>query len=80
MQLWELKKSPNFRPKRFVRETICKMILASAGSHEEKQRRARQVYVLKDVLGPVITDGFVGVCCKSLQKLCAKLKAEMLQP
>ena len=56
------------------------MILASVGSHEEKQRRARQVYVLKDVLGPLITDGFVGVCCKSLQKLCAKVKADMLQP
>jgi hypothetical protein len=53
------------------------MIMASVGSHGEKQRRARQVYVLKDVLGPVITDGFVGVCCKSLQKLCAKVKAEM---
>ena len=63
-----------------MRETICKMILASVGSNEEKQRRARQVYVLKDVLGPVITDGFVGVCCKSLQKLCAKVKAEMLLP
>jgi hypothetical protein len=80
LKLWELKKNPNFRPERFVRETICKMILASVGSHEEKQRRARQVYVLKDVLGPLITDGFVGVCCKSLQKLCAKVKAEMLQP
>ena len=56
------------------------MILASVGSHEEKQLRARQVYVLKDVLGHVITDGFVGVCCKSLQKLCAIVKAEMLLP
>ena len=80
MQLWELKKNPNFRPERFVRKTICKMILASAGSHEEKQRRAREVYVLKDVLGPLITDGFVGVCCKSLQKLCNKVKADVLQP
>ena len=65
-QLEELRKKPDFRPERFVRETICKMILASVGSHEEKQRRARQVYVLKDVLGPLVTDGFVGVCCKSI--------------
>ena len=36
LQLWELKKNPNFRPERFVRETINKMILASLGSHEEK--------------------------------------------
>ena len=66
LQLEELRKNPNFRPEMFVRETICKMILASVGSHEEKQRRARQVYVLKDVLGPLVTDGFVGVCCKSI--------------
>jgi hypothetical protein len=80
LQLWELKKNPNFRPEKFVRETICKMILASLGGHEEKQRRARQVYVIKDALGPLITDGYVGVCCKSLQKLCIKVKAETLLP
>ena len=36
LQLWEMKKNPNFRPEKFVRETICNMILASLGSHEEK--------------------------------------------
>ena len=56
------------------------MILASLGSHEEKQRRGRQVYVIKDVIGPLVTDGYVGVCCKSLQKLCNKIKADVLQP
>jgi hypothetical protein len=56
------------------------MVLASLGSHEEGERRARQLYVIKDALGPLVTDAYVGVCCKSLQKLCAKVKASMLRP
>ena len=63
-----------------MRETITQMILASLGRHEEKQRRGRQVYVMKDELGPLVTDGYVGVCCKSLQKLCNKVMANVLQP
>ena len=55
------------------------MILASLGSQEEGGRRARQIYVIKDALGPLITDAYVGVCCKSLQKLCAKVKVSMLR-
>ena len=55
------------------------MVLASLGSHEEGERRARQVYVIKDTLGRLITDAFVGVCCKSLQKLCIKVKKSMLR-
>ena len=55
------------------------MVLASLGSHEEGERRARQIYVIKDALGPLVTDAYVGVCCKSLQKLCAKVKTSMLR-
>ena len=55
------------------------MILASLGSHEEGERRSRQIYVIKDAYGPLVTDAYVGVCCKSLQKLCAKVKACMLR-
>ena len=55
------------------------MVLASLGSHEEGERRARQLYVIKDALGPLVTDAYVGVCCKSLQKLCAKVKVSMLR-
>ena len=55
------------------------MVLASLGSHEEGERRARQIYVIKDALGPLVTDAYVGVCCKSLQKLCAKVKMSMLK-
>jgi hypothetical protein len=29
---------------------------------------------------PVVTDGFVGVCCKSMMKLCQAIKLSMLQP
>ena len=73
--LWEMKSNKSYRLEPFARETICKMILASLGSHEEGERRARQAYVIKDALGPLVTDAYVGVCCKYLQKLCAKVKA-----
>ena len=55
------------------------MVLSSLGSHEESERRARQLFVIMDALGPLVTDAYVGVCCKSLQKLCAKVKVSMLR-
>ena len=41
LKLWEMKSDRNYRPEQFVKETICKMVLASLGSHEEGERRAR---------------------------------------
>ena len=29
---------------------------------------------------PVVTDGFLGVCCKSMMKLCEAMKLSILQP
>ena len=29
---------------------------------------------------PVVTDGFVGVCCKSMMRLCEAIKLKMLEP
>ena len=29
---------------------------------------------------PVVTDGFVGVCCKSMMRLCEAIKLKMLKP
>ena len=55
------------------------MILAALGSQEGGSRKARQVFVIQDVLGPLITDGYLGVCCKTLQKLCARVKDCMLR-
>ena len=33
-----------------------------------------------DTKAPVITDGFVGLCCKSMMKLCEAIKLNMLWP
>ena len=74
-----MKSNKSYKVEPFVRDTICVMIMASMGSHEEGERRSRQVYVIKDAYGPLVTDAYVGVCCKSLQKLCAKVKACMLR-
>lgn len=35
---------------------------------------------IKDALGPLVTDTFEGVCCKSMQKLCYRLKEGILKP
>jgi hypothetical protein len=32
---------------------------------------------VKDSNVPIISEGFVGVCCKSMQKLCNKNQAEL---
>jgi hypothetical protein len=42
--------------------------------------KARQVYVIQDALGPLITNGYVGLCCRTLQKLFVRRKGCMLRP
>ena len=54
------------------------MILGSLGSHEEGERRARQIYVIKYALGPLVTDAYVGVCCNPLKKLCQRVKKHLI--
>ena len=80
LKLQELLDDKNYQMERLPKETLCTMILAALGSQEEGSRKARQVFVIQDVLGPLITDGYVGVCCKTLQKLCARVKDCMLRP
>ena len=34
--------------------------------------------MVNDTHAPIVTDAFVGVCCKSMQKLCIDVKQDML--
>ena len=74
LKLKEILKDKNYQLESLPRETLCTMILAALGGQEEGSRRARQVFIIKNALGPLITDAFVGVCCKTLQRLCHRVK------
>ena len=50
------------------------MFLALISSQEEGAPSDRQIRVVKDTLAPMITEGFIGVCCKSVQKVCNYVK------
>ncbi len=62
-----------------ARDVICLLILSTLGSEKVGDPQARQVRVVNDIIAPIITDGFVGVCCKSMQKLCTTVKLSILQ-
>ena len=79
LKLQELLNDKNYQMEPLPKETLCTLILAALGSQEEGSRKARQVFVIQDALGPLITDGYVGVCCRTLQKLCARVKDCMLR-
>ena len=34
--------------------------------------------LVKNTPAPIITDGFVGVCCRSIQKICHTAKLNLL--
>jgi hypothetical protein len=72
LKLKELLNDKNYQMERLPRETICTMVLAALGGQEEGCRKARQVFVIQDALGPLITDGYVGVCCKTLKRCVSK--------
>ena len=40
--------------------------MAFLSGYKEETLRERQVRVVKDVKAPIISEGFVGVCCKSM--------------
>ena len=74
LKLKEMLKDKNYQLEHLPKETICTMILAALGGQEEGSRRARQVFIIKNALGPLITDPYVGVCCKTLQRLWHQVK------
>ena len=65
LKLRELLNNQSYQLERLAEETLCTMILAFLSSQEEGGRRARQVYVIQDALGPLITDGYVGFAASS---------------
>ena len=50
---------------------IC---LALLGSFVDGHAHDRQARVIKDTNAPIIVDGFVGLCCQSMQRLCNSIK------
>ena len=72
LKLQELLSDKNYQMEPLPKETQYIMILAALGSQEEGSRKARQVFVIQDALGPLITDGYVGVCCKTLKRCVSK--------
>ena len=77
--LWEMKTNNKYKAPPLVREVLCDMILAVSGCQERGGNRSRGVKVVERIRGPVVTDAYVGVCCKSLKKLCQNVKSHMLE-
>ena len=79
LKLWELKNLKKYKIANTPRDVICTMILASLGGQEVGNNRSRAVQPVDFLLGPLVTDAYVGVCCKSLQKLCQSVKRNLLE-
>jgi hypothetical protein len=77
--LWEMRNYKKYKVEPHIKKVICTMIVAVLGSEEEGGRRSRSTVTINNAMGPLITEGHVGVCCRSLQKLCAKVKEAMLR-
>jgi hypothetical protein len=60
----------------FLMSTICMVFLSG---HTQGVPRERQVRVVKGTKAPIISEGFVGVCCKSMQKLCHDVKLSWVE-
>ena len=54
------------------------MVLASLGSYHRNGVRSRAIGVINGTPALIVTDGFVGVCCSSLKKICGIVKKHIL--
>ena len=63
-----------------TRHVMSRLILATLGSYQVNQPESRQMRKVDDTKAPITTDGFVGLCCKSMMKLCESIKLNMLWP
>ena len=59
---------------------MSRLVLATLGSHQVNQPESRQMRRVDNTQASVVTDGFVGVCCKSMMRLCEAIKLKMLKP
>ena len=41
--------------------------------------QSRQLRVIKNIIAPIITEAFVGVCCKQMVKLCTDVRMDILR-
>ena len=54
------------------------MVLASLGSYHRNGVRSRAIGVINGTPALIVTDGYVGVCCSSLKKICGIVKKHIL--
>ena len=57
---------------------VFRMVLASLGSYQRNGVRSRAIGVINGTPALIVTDGYVGVCCSSLKKICGIIKRQML--
>ncbi len=76
--LWEMMTDKKVNVEPYIRDVVCTMVQAVLARHIESSHRSRTVEVIGNVLGPLMTYGYFEVCCKSLQKICYRVKEEML--
>ena len=62
-----------------VKSLIITMVMAVLGSQEEGVAVARSAGVIKNTQALIVTEGYVGVCCTSLKKVCAVMKKHILK-
>ena len=62
-----------------VKSLIITMVMAVLGSQEEGAAVARSAGVIKNTQALIVTEGYVGVCCTSLKKVCAVMKKHILK-
>ena len=56
------------------------MILAALGSFQPNAPCSRSVGVIPNTREVLVTDAYVGVCCKAMKKVCENIKRQILRP
>ena len=60
-------------------DLLSMICAAHISSQKEGAPSDRQIRIVENTLAPIITEGFIGVCCKSMQKVCNHLKQSLEQ-
>ena len=55
------------------------IILALLGGQKVDVHQSRQLRVIKNIKAPIVTEAFVGVCCKQMMKLCTDVRMDILR-
>ena len=62
-----------------IKNLIVTMVMAVLGGQEMDAPASRVAGVVKNTPALIVTEGYVGVCCTSLKKLCAIMKKHILR-